>query len=183
MTDCQLEVHVGTHSFKVSGSEAFVKEMFEEHAKPWFEATPTLNAVEILTHLSDSTTKASPQSDEVRNGVSAYENVYDFADDQLKIICDVGGSNNAEKTRRTALAYLFGQSLLGETTIQSEQLRAACTDQGCYDSTNFAQYLKGLKNKVVMNTKAGGGYAVKLTAPGRVEAKKLADELNGSLDG
>ena len=37
-----------------------------------------------------------------------------------------------------------------------------------------------LKSRIVMNVKHGGGYDVKLTAPGRKEAKELVEQLNGA---
>lgn len=183
MTECQIELSGETWAFKATGPESFVKEMVSEYAKPWLDHSAPSGSPPASPKISEPQNSVQDASVNGITAVAAYENVFDFADEQLKIITEVGGSNNAEKTRRTALTYLFGQSLLGETTVQSEQIRAACSDQGCYDSNNFAQYLKSLKNKVVMNTKAGGGYAVKLTAPGRADAKKLAEELNGTSDG
>lgn len=185
MTESYMALSIGTNTFEVSGSEQFVQKMFDQYAKPWVEnATTFPGSGEDGTGSSARASLPRPADKSAgSSNVTDYENVFDFADDELKVICDVGGSNNAEKTRRTALTYLFGQSLLGETIVQSEQIRAACSDQGCYDSANFAQYLKSLKNKVVMNTKAGGGYAVKLTAPGRNEAKTLVAELNEAVNG
>ena len=63
--------------------------------------------------------------------------------------------------------------------IPSELIRDACTEHGCFDSANFAQHLKALKEKLVMNTKAGGSFDVKLTAPGRKAAKEFVEGLNG----
>jgi hypothetical protein len=73
---------------------------------------------------------------------------------------------------------LFGHYLRGDEQIPSETIRDACADQGCFDQANFAQYLKSLKEKVAMNTKPGGGYDVKLTAPGRKAARELVELLD-----
>jgi hypothetical protein len=177
MADCKVELHVGTTSIAVEGPEAFVTSTVESW-RPLFAGSASDNRP-VLVRGSDAEGGVHLRTipDKVI-GYQKFENVYDSADGRLKIICNVPGTNKAEKTRNTALIYLYGRFLGGVEAVQSEEIRQACLDQGCYDPANFAQYLKSLKSRVVMNTKPGGGYDVKLTAPGRKDAKELVERLD-----
>jgi hypothetical protein len=176
MADCKIELRVGASALLVEGSESFVSTTLESW-RPFFEGVqpqPSVGTADIL--LGTEATKAPSAAAAVV--ANQYENVFDYADGKLKIIAQIPGSTKAELTRNTSLIYLYGKLLSGIEPTPSEELRQACTDQGCYDPANFAQYLKGLKSRVVMNTKPGGGYDVKLTAPGRKDAKELVEKLN-----
>lgn len=174
----KISLQVGVVSLSAEGSEAFVREMLAV----WNDLVQTSPA------NTKPTATATPQGDQVGKdtgtasvtGIVKFGNVFDSVDGRLKIIADIPGKSNAEKTRNIALLLLYGHLLLGTEQVASEAIRQACVDQGCYDSTNFASYLKGLKSRVVMNTKSGGGYDVKLTAPGRKDAKELVEALNGA---
>lgn len=123
---------------------------------------------------ADSTKATQSTSD----STAKFENVFDVHDGRLKIIQNMPGGSKAEKTRNTALTLLYGEYLSGNETISAEQLKGSCIDQGCYDPSNFASHLKGLKERVVLNPKPGGDYTIKLTAPGRRAAHELVTELN-----
>ncbi|MEM1052390.1 MAG: hypothetical protein AAGI28_09880 [Pseudomonadota bacterium] len=172
MTSVKLSMQFGTSQFSAEGSEQFVNTMLER----W-----TQIAKENVIPNIGSSKQAADQNDPASNGgdsAQQYENVFDEVDGGLKIIANIPGSNKADKTRGTALTLLFGNLLGGQSTTSADAIRDACVDQGCYDGSNFASHLKGLKEKVAMNTKAGGGYDVKLTAPGRKAAKEFVEQLN-----
>jgi hypothetical protein len=177
MGDASVEICAGQWRINVNGPAEFIKEILQEYAPALALGGIAPPADAGLRH-GPVTSKTMPAKVSQNQNIE-YENVFDFADEKLKIISNIEGKNNAERTRKTCLTLLFGKSLLGEDVIQSEELRNACADQGCYDSNNFAQYLKSLGNLVVMNTKTGGGYTVKLTAPGRKTAKDMVEQLNG----
>ena len=176
MTDCKVELRAGTSALIVEGSETFVTSTLEKW-RTFFEGAQP--AASVKTSATGPTAHSNGgAAGATGGGGQQYENVFDYADGKLKIIAHVPGSNKAELTRNTALIYLYGSLIAGIEPTPSEELRQACVDQGCYDQANFAQYLKGLKSRIVMNTKPGGGYDVKLTAPGRKDAKELVEKLN-----
>jgi hypothetical protein len=179
MTGCKVELRVGGSSLIAEGPEAFVTSTLESWRSFFQDVQPSPG--NAGGQRGQGKTLEQPAGAEVTpNGGDGqkYENVFDYADGKLKIICHVPGNNKAELTRNTALLYLYGKLVGGVEPTPSEEIRQACVDQGCYDPANFAQYLKGLKSRVVMNTKPGGGYDVKLTAPGRKDAKELVEKLN-----
>lgn len=176
MSQAKIAMQNGPFSMSAEGSEAFVREVLEKWEslalKPQAASDP---ATPANSGIMD------PAPPKATGGVSidSFENVFDRVDGKLKIIAQMPGSSKADKARATALVCLFGHYLEGSEQIPSEIIRDACTDQGCFDSTNFSKHLKSLDEKVVMNTKSGGSYDVKLTAPGRKAAKELVEEING----
>lgn len=162
----------GTTVISVEGDNAFI----EKTLSNWKHLLDAPQPPTATVAAASGTTPAKPGG----AGIAQYENVFDTVDGKIKLIHSMPGSNKADKTRSTALSLLFGYYIEGNEQIASELIREACVDQGCFDQGNFASNLKGLKEKVAMNTKAGGGYDVKLTAPGRKAAKELVESLNNA---
>ena len=176
MPDVKLSMQFGSSQFAAEGPEDFINAMLEK----WAELASNNAIPAASAQASSASHSIDPQSNSPDPQIQ-FENVFDQVDGALKIIAHIPGTNKAAKTRNTALALLYGQHLRGEATTTADSIRDACIDQGCYDSSNFASHLKGLKEKVAMNTKAGGGYDVKLTAPGRKAAKEFVEQLNNGL--
>lgn len=176
MDSCRVEMVLGAGRLLVEGPESFVSATLSE----WGPKI-AIGSSGLVSDSEQLPNSHAPEGSAAhkQKALSQYENVFDSADGKLKIIGHVPGGNKAALTRNTALIYLFGRLLEGTESVPSEEIRQACVDQGCYDPTNFAQYLKGLKTAVVMNTKPGGGYDVKLTAPGRKASRELVESLNG----
>ena len=176
--EAKISLQRGSAIISAEGSEAFVRDSITlwEKVVAGGEPQPTNDASIELEPPKREESRRAPQS---QTGISQYDHVFDTVNDRLKLIADIPGKSKAEQTRNVTLLLLYGNYLQGLDHVQSEQIRAACVDQGCYDNTNFAGYLKGLKSSVVMNTKTGGQYDIKLTAPGRKAAKDLADQLQG----
>lgn len=177
MESSKIAIQNGPLSLSAEGSEALVRDALQFWEKFLGGSAPSTASTPIKQ--PDPIDIVVQKPSDTANGPSKFENVFDTVDDKLKIIAHVPGKTKAEQSRNVALVVLYGQLLLGVEQVPSDTIRQACVDQGCYDSTNFAQYLKGLKSRVVMNTKTGGGYDVKLTAPGRKDAKELIELLNG----
>jgi hypothetical protein len=175
----RISIQLGTRSLSAEGSEAFVREAIALWDRLGLAADPALGPGDNTLPAAQVTTSSGGAA--LQGGLE-FENVFDQVDGRLKLIADIPGTSKAEKTRNVALAVLFGHYLRGDEQVPSEIIRDACSDQGCFDQANFAQSLKGLKEKVAMNTKAGGGYDVKLTAPGRRAARDLVTTLNGASD-
>lgn len=177
MEIAKVALQRGSVSLSAEGREDFVKEVLGM----WESLSAGAGAAGAESPSSEEPdgSSAGDVAAEPSGAPARYENVYDKVDGKLKIIAEMPGASKADKTRSVALAILYGHHLEGADQIPSELVREACTDQGCFDSANFASHLRGLKDKVVMNTKAGGGYDVKLTAPGRKAAKEFVEGLNG----
>lgn len=173
MTASKIMMQFGSAQFSAEGAEAFINKMFERWSEMLNGTAGTL-ATSVLSSQKESTVGSNGASQKLEY----FENVFDEIDGKLKIIAHMPGSNKAEKTRNTALAALFGNHMRGQQTTSADDIREHCQDQGCFDSSNFASHLKGLKDKIAMNTKSGGGYDVKLTAPGRKAAQTLVENLN-----
>lgn len=176
MTDVKLTIQFGSAHFSAEGPEAFVTKMLEQ----WQQITP--KGADKLSNAEQSAKGASSSQADSSSGVGKYENVYDYVDGKVKIIAHINGANKAEKTRATALVLMFANYLNGQEVTSADAIREACSDQGCFDSSNFAAHLKALKEKVAMNPKPGGGYDVKLTAPGRKAAQNLVETLNHAAE-
>lgn len=173
MPDVKLAMQFGTTQFSAEGSEVFVNTALER----WVQlAKESVVPATQPGPSKESAKQASTGSS--ANPNAQYENVYDEVEGKLKIIAQMPGSNKAAKTRSTALVLLYGNYLCSQHTTSADDIRDACLDQGCYDSSNFASNIRALKEKVAMNTKAGGGYDVKLTAPGRKAAQELVEKTN-----
>jgi hypothetical protein len=179
----KISIQLGAMSLSAEGSEAFVRDAIQLWDRLSASA-PTEHRTPAGAHTADDAggsmiTNRAPGG--ASSAAAEYENVFDRVDGKLKVIAHVPGSTKADKTRNVALVVLYGHYLNGEEQIPSELIRETCSDQGCFDPTNFAQYLKGLKEKVAMNTKPGGGYDVKLTAPGRKAARELVETLDRAV--
>lgn len=172
MSDVKLTVQFGSAHFSAEGPEEFVTKMLEQ----WQQITP--KDADNLNNTEQSANGTSSSQTDSSSGVGKYENFYDYVDGKIKIIAHINGANKAEKARATALVLMFANHLNDQELTSAEAIGDACSDQGCFDSSNFATHLKGLKEKVATNPKSGGGYDVKLTAPGRKAAQTLVETLN-----
>lgn len=174
MSDGKVTMHFGAAQFSAEGAENFINNMFEK----WTELLNDSKSAAFFKSGAGTSIDSSAKGTSSGGSFSSYENVYDEIDGKIKIIAHMPGSNKADKTRNTALAIMFGNHVKDQLTTSSDEIREHCVDQGCLDSSNFASHLKGLKEKIAMNTKPGGGYDVKLTAPGRKAAQSLVEKLN-----
>jgi hypothetical protein len=179
MTMVKLAMQFGSASFSAEGSEQFVLDAYHK----WSDLSQNAKfSATVMAEKSALDGQSNGKKTNSEKPETQYENVYDEVDGKLKIIAQMPGGNKADRTRNTALALFFGNFLRGQQTTSADDLRDACQDQGCYDSSNFASHLKGLKDKVAMNTKAGGGYDIKLTAPGRKAAQSFVETLNNAAE-
>lgn len=177
MEQAKVSLQHGAVSLSAEGRESFVKEVLAMWKDLIGVAAPLAQVAPPPAAHSEARS-VSPQGGNAAVALANFENIYDSVDGKLKIIADVPGDSKAVKARNIALVLLYGHYLQGTEQIPSEFIREACTDHGCFDSGNFASSLKALKDKIVMNTKPGGGYDVKLTAPGRKAAKEFVESLN-----
>lgn len=157
-----------------SGSEDFVASQIEEHRD-------VLDS--LLSHLEESSpsyTRAgvqpdSPNAEEDPAGPQ-FPNVFDASEDDVFIIADIPGSSDKEKTVNLTHLFLFAKELLrDEKRVAFDEIREACKRHNCYNSSNFASYVKAAK---IIHHGSGQSLSAELTFPGRKAAKELAEELN-----
>lgn len=141
MESSKIAIQNGSLSLSAEGSEAFVRDALQFWEKLLGSSAPSTASIPIEEQEPNNINAQKPN--DTANGPSKFENVFDKVDDKLKIIAHIPGKTKAEQSRNVALVVLYGHLLLGVELVPSDTIRQACVDQGCYDSTNFAQYLKG----------------------------------------
>ena len=174
MSVSKVTMQFGAAQLSAEGTDQFINNMLDKWTGMLSGSEAAALAKPVVTGSPDGGIASSNPS----NSLAAYENVYDELDGKIKVIAHMPGNNKADKTRSTALVVMFGNHMKGQSTTSADEIREHCQDQGCLDSSNFASHLKGLKDKIAMNTKTGGGYDVKLTAPGRKAAQALVEKIN-----
>lgn len=75
-----------------------------------------------------------------------------------------------------ALLYLFGKYLVGVDGVPSGEIRDVCKHYGFLDASNFMGYMKEAKRMLLIEG-AARAYTIKLTGPGRAQAKLLAKQI------
>lgn len=175
--ETSAEINFATGHVAASGSEEFVlqildwaKENKEEFAMP--------SAAASITRPTGEEAGASPNisKTESTERFDEFSDVFARKGDDIEILVDTTQGNTAETARRTVLLYLYGRKLLDLNETSDDDLRAVCEEHGCYDASNFATHMKGLKGKM---TKDGSSrsYTATLTKPGGREAKAIAEKL------
>ena len=150
---------------EVSGSEEFVKEQYEELAKKchFYEKAKCCDAGLSSFEQENNNDGIEPVCAE-----GDLENFFSVGEDgAISINMPVPGNNKAEKIKSLVLliGYIKKNEWVPFATISEE-----CKRQGCWDSKNFAAYIKQL-NPNVMITGKGKNKSVRLTAIGMETAK------------
>lgn len=179
MSSSLVEINRQTGVIRVEGTEDFIWKVLDrlEHLLANEGAAAQAmheNASPAATHKTTSTSAASPES--------LYDHVFAEQNDKLRIIAHVDEGNKADTARKLVLIYLFGAELRGKEAADSEEIRALCESHGCYDSSNFSHYMRGLKNRVLTDG-TSRKYTMRLTAPGRREAKQIVEDIQGASRG
>jgi hypothetical protein len=163
---------------EVEGSEEFVAKIIADYS--------SLVRVPAQTHSSKEAGQpkksvqvpaAGMSTPDGEVGLAEFDRVFAMHDDTLKLICDLPGGSNAEKTQKATLLWLLGEKLRGTDGVALEAIRGVCRDHGCFDSANFSSHIKKLKSQVTLV--GGRGGSAKLTKPGEKEALALAREIQG----
>lgn len=116
------------------------------------------------------------------SALAKYPNTFEEMNGQLKIIANVQGANKKAKSRSLALLYIYGRSLLGQEPVQTDEVRAVCSDHGCLDSGNFAKLFREKGVFVIDGVKGSDKKYVKLSVPGKKEAQELIEGIEASAN-
>ncbi|MGE5580569.1 MAG: hypothetical protein ACM3WU_11095 [Bacillota bacterium] len=89
-----------------------------------------------------------------------------------------GVSTLAENQTKYCLLYCLANEYVGNPTTSFTELRELCKNMGCLDNSNFAATLTKNKKFFLVEGSAGShNKTVRLTTPGREEARRLLASL------
>lgn len=167
-----VEFNRQSGTFRIEGSEDFVWKVLDRLEQVLQNVPPTSLAAHDTRASTASNNEAVPSA----SPETLYDHVFAEQNDKLRVIATVDEGNKADTARKLVLIYLFGSELKGREQIDSEEIRSLCEGHGCYDSSNFAHYMRSLKNRVITDG-TSRKYSMRLTAPGRREAKQMVEDL------
>lgn len=160
---------------QIEGSEDFVSQQIarlEPHIIRAFESRDS-NSPKVVK----ATNKTGAIDGQITE-INAYEQLFAQNGDKIQILKNIPGSNNAQKTVNIALLLAYANKLLGVDVISSDLVRDACKSHACFDSGNFASYLKKAKALFLLEGGPNTSKNIRLTVPGKTKAEDLAKQLN-----
>lgn len=129
----------------------------------------------LLDRLSASAPTSQDETPALKGSENPHPNVLAKADDEVKIVCEIPGSSNREKTTEATYLCLLGSEILfGRSESHFDEIRQICIDHGFYDSSNFATNVKAAD---IVPMGSGQSQRAKLTPAGK-KAEALASRLN-----
>lgn len=163
---------------EITGSENFVKEQLDRFKDL---INVRLSAVPVTPAISQSSISTpKPSEDKVQQlpptGENPYPKVIELYDGQIKLI-KISGKEKPEKTINVALLYLLAKSLTEDKIARFSEIRGVCKHHACLDPKNFATILKRAKQLFIFDG-SGKNQTARLTQPGLIKAKELAEKLN-----
>jgi len=172
----KVNISLGDCVLEFSGSEAFVQKQ--------------INEFKDLIHGKLKPVKASKLKDKSKEGQSGnaddlsqdstanpYPNVIDYDGETINIL-KVDGKSNPAKTKSLAFIYLWAKEKFDKNPVPTNEIHKQCETHGCLDVANFSTTLKKIDKKYVVLKGKSKSQTIKLTAPGRTQAKKLIESLN-----
>ena len=177
-----ISVNLETSNLEIFGSEEFVErnlkfvlDFWEKNKIGMLSASKMvpMKEVEEGTCMSAETIDAvkttTVQTDKYISG-----GIYhiDQEDGTISILKTIPGSNKAEKIKNITLIVLY----IKKGKITSKELVPICEKHACYDSANFASYMKKEKTNWIYKGK-GQAWTVELTHPGEQAAETLLEEM------
>lgn len=167
-----IKVQLNQSFIEVSGSEEFVKEQYEELIKK----THFYERAEHDEIYSSSHEEENKKSTRLVYAEKDLENFFSINENGVvNINMPVPGNNKAERIK--SLVLLIGYAKRDEW-IPFAVIAEECKRQGCWDSKNFASYIKQLGSNVMINGK-NKNKSVRLTAVGIEAAKNKIKKMFG----
>ena len=167
-----IKVQLNQSFIEISGSEEFVKEQYEELIKKChFYERAEHEGIYSSSHEQENGKSAGLVyvEKDLKNFFSINENGI------VNINMPVPGNNKAERIK--SLVLLIGYVKRDEW-IPFAAIAEECKRQGCWDSKNFASYIKQLGANVMINGK-NKNKSVRLTAVGIEAAKNKIKKMFG----
>jgi len=175
MNEITAKVHISLTDgvLQIEGSEKFVAEQLsklEPHIVRAFDRNPPDNL------NGNKKTDRKGSANEPRN-FAAFDHLFAEANGKIQLLKSPPGNNNAQKMVNAALLLSFANSLLGNATTPSNNIREVCKAHACLDASNFAKRLKDEKELFLLEG-TGRSKDLRLTVPGKNKAEELAKSLN-----
>ncbi len=103
--------------------------------------------------------------------------IYTVEGDEIKVLCQLPGSSQKDKTISAALLVLHGRLSQGIEWVPTSEIRQVCKEHGALNVGNFAAFLKSEKKLLLLRGK-GKKNSAKLTQPGKRKAEEIIGELH-----
>jgi hypothetical protein len=171
MAEARIRFSVKDGTFEIEGPESFVSAQLVAFGDIFRKALsePIKPSAAMSHQAAEAQGVVSSQTDD-------YSSVLAIHEGKVKVLTNIPGAKNKEKTINAALLCLFGRLKEGVDTIPFDDIREICKDHNCYDSPNFSKYLKSDKQAFVISG-SRGKQMVKLSSPGRKRAEALVRQL------
>lgn len=124
--------------------------------------------IDTLEHVRDTVSEDGVTTNSTQ---PKFENAISIKDGVVKILKNLIGSKR-ERIITIIYIYLWAKHSIGVESVNIDEIRKVCVEHGCYDSKNFASYLRDLKDVI----KEGSN--VRLSVPARKVAEDLLSKLN-----
>jgi len=163
---------------EIIGSENFVKEQLDRFKDLISMKLSVVPATPAISQTSTSMLKSSEDKIQQQslNGENPYPKVIALEDGQIRLL-KISGKEIPEKTINVAMLYLLAKKLIGEKDAHFKEIRGACKIHACLDRSNFSTILKKDK-QIFIFSGSGKSQTARLTQPGLLKAKELANKLN-----
>lgn len=171
----KIQIKIKDIEFLTEGTESWVTEQYEKFLRDISDLP--ISAIPAVSKFANS---------EAANGEdNSDEDIYIVDDNNINVICDIPGNENAQRTFHLALLYAYASKKLGFEDAKVEDIRNACIEHGCYDATNFSTHIKKGTPQLYLDKGSGKERSIKLTKPGENKAKELIMKIreNGTSKG
>ena len=173
--NAKIIISVTEGKFEISGSEEFVTkqiENFKDLITKSVGSIPTPNKT-VQQPIQTNNSERTETNNGGTNGLDKYPDIYALDGEDIKVICDIPGSNVAKQAYCAALLLAFGKKQLGHDEVLVEEIKEICKSHGCYDGTNFSTHMKKGNPKQYIDKGSGKTRSLRLNRPGEKEAEEF----------
>ena len=172
----KIIISVSEGKFEISGSEKFVSTQIENFKEL---ITKSVNQPKIVQPKATAIPEmeiepASPPSS-IQSNTNLDDSIYVEDEDLIRIICDIPGKTNAEKTLDVALLYANARKIQGQENTIVEEIKTVCSNHACLDKKNFSTHIKKGDPKLYIDKGSGGARSIKLNRPGIKKAEEIIE--------
>lgn len=175
MAEARIKLSISEGTFEIEGSETFVSKQLEAFGDVIKKALSEAKAKSKPKEKPDPGTDAT-----ILINDGDYSGVFEIHEGSIKVLSDIPGEDNKEKTVNAGLLAAFARGTEGTDTVGFDEVREICKLHSCLDVKNFSTYLKKEKKAFLFGgTPRSKKQTLKLTMPGKKQAEELVKELSG----